>query len=139
MNTRLIPGIALILLCTACGPVTSRAKIASTPENAVDCAAGLVASMGYRIVDDEDVLRAERPTHVAFGKGRADYDRISIAVVGDELRVRGETVTMHSGTTMPVMRGNVPSSAAGGTAPSAPTKELREDVKRVAIECGTGS
>jgi|SRR5262245_11983833 len=140
MNRRVVSGVALILLGTACGPVISRAKIASTPQRAMDCAAGLLASRGYQVVDVDDVIRAERPKHAAFGHGRADYDRVSVAIVGDELRVRGETVSMSGGLPMASMRGSVPASGgAGGTSPTVPSKEVRADVKRMAIECGTDS
>ena len=124
---------ALLLLCAACGPVTSRAPIQSTPGEANDCAAVLLGSMGYQIVDDDPLLRAERSKHAAFGHQRADYDRVTVAVTADELRVRGETVVMGGGAPLASPRSRV---ASGGTTLTAPSRELRTDVKRIALECG---
>lgn len=101
--------------------MVSHATIQSTPRTAIDCAGGLLGSMGYQLVDREDMVRAERARHVAFGHQRADYDRISVAVADGKLHVRGETVSM---------------GGAGGISVSLPTKELRADVQRLARECG---
>ena len=137
MPSRATVAFAILLLCTACGPVTSRAPIQTTPEAATACAGELLASMGYSLLEQEPVLRAERPKHAAAGKMRVDYDRVAVAVDGNQLRVRGETVSMSAGGRFMATRGEVASSA-GGTAPTVPSKEVRADVKRVAMECGGG-
>ncbi|MEK6374236.1 MAG: hypothetical protein AABO58_16235 [Acidobacteriota bacterium] len=113
---------ALLLLVAACGPVTSRAPIQTTPDEVNACATVLLGSMGYRIVDDDPLLRA-------------DYDRVTVAVIADELRVRGETVVMSGGERFASTRNRMASSA-GGTMPTSPSRELRADVKRIALECG---
>ena|SRR5436190_8612524 len=110
-----------LLFCAACGAVTSRAPIKSTPAETTACAGDLLGSMGYQIVDEDPVLRAERAKHVAFGRQRADYDRVSVAVIKDQLRVRGETVAM---------------SGNGGASITIPSRELRADVKRITALCG---
>jgi hypothetical protein len=126
---------ALILILAACGPVTSRAPIQSTPEQANACAGDLLGSMGYQVLDDDPLLRAERAKHAAFGHQRADYDRVTVAVTADELRVRGETVAISGGERTALTRGR-PASSAGGTTLTYPSRELRADVKRIALECG---
>ena len=126
--------LALLLLCVACGPVTSRTPIQSTPDQVNDCATVLLGSMGYQIVDDDPLLRAERAKHAAFGHQRADYDRVTVAVTAEELRVRGETVVMSGGAPLASPRSRV---GSGGTTLTAPSRELRADVKRIALECGS--
>jgi hypothetical protein len=126
---------AIALLCYGCTPVVSHATIHSTPETALDCAGGLLGSMGYQLVDREEGLRAERARHAAFGHQRADYDRISVAVADGKLYVRGETVAMSGGSALPAFR-SVDARTAGGATVTLPTKELRADVKRLSLECG---
>ena len=125
----------LVLLCAACTPVIRHAPIKSTPQEAVDCAGGLLGSMGYELLDHDQDLRAERARHAAFGQQRADYDRITVIVSGDEMHVRGETVAMSGGDRAAPMRGSVPRNP-GGTTITMPSKELRADVQRIAAECG---
>jgi hypothetical protein len=140
-------GPALLLLCVACGPVTSRAPIKSTPEEAAACASNLLGSMGYDVLDQNPV-RAERAKHAAIAGSRADYDRVTVAVDQRGLRVRGETVAVSGSAalgrpTAPMgsPRGGIPSGAsaaaiAGGSTMTWPSKELRADVHRLAAECG---
>jgi hypothetical protein len=90
MRCGLVIACGFLLFSTACAPVITHAPIKSTPQEAFDCAGGLLGSMGYELVDRDTDLRAERARHAAFGQQRADYDRITIAVVDDQLHVRGE-------------------------------------------------
>jgi len=138
MRIRLTAASVLFLLCAACGAVTSRTAIQTAPEVATACAGDLLASIGYDLLADEPVLRAERSKHAAAGRMRADYDRVTVAVERGELRVRGETVSVSGGGPALAMRGRVASSPGGAT-PTRPSKELRADVKRLAIECAGGS
>ena len=133
-----ISATALFLLCAACGPVTSRAPIHSTPEAATACVGDLLASMGYDLIETEPMLRAERPKHAAFGHQRADYDRVTVAVDAKQLRVRGETVAM-SGGAPGLARSSRAVSSPGGATITRPSKQLRVDVQRIAAECGGGS
>lgn len=126
---------SFLLLTAGCGAVTSRAPVRTTPQEASACAAELLASMGYDLVEQEPVVRGERAKHAAFGHMRADYDRVAAGVEDGELRVRGETVSMSGGGKAMSLRGDVQSSA-GGTTMSAPSKQVRVDVRRIAAECG---
>ena len=128
---------AFLLLCVACSPITRHAPIQTSPDAAASCAGDLLASMGYDLLEQEPLLRAERAKHVAFGRMRADYDRVTVAVDAGQLRVRGETVSMSGGAPMMAMRGREASSA-GGTTVTRPSKELRADVQRVVTECAGG-
>jgi hypothetical protein len=127
-------GSALLLLCTACTPVLSKAPIRATPQETVDCASGLLGTMGYQLLDRETALRAERAKHASFGGLRADYDRITVAVDDAQLHVRGETVAMSTGI---MHRGGA--TNAGGTTVTWPSSQLRADVKRITVECGGGA
>ena len=125
---------AFLVLCTACSPINSRAPIQSTPDVAAACAGDLLASMGYDLLDQEPMLRAERAKHAAVGRMRADYDRVTVSVDAGEMRVRGETVSVSGGTPVMAMRGAVAASPGGATQ-TRPSKELRADVKRIVTEC----
>jgi hypothetical protein len=125
----------LLLMFAACGAVTSRAPIKSTPDEVNVCASTLLGSMGYQIVDDDPLLRAERAKHAGFGHQRADYDRVTVAVTAGEIRVRGETVVMNSGVRLASPRGGM-SSSGGGTTLTPSSREVRVDVKRITMECG---
>src|SRR5436309_9589959 len=131
MKSELIVGSIFILLCVSCTPVVSRAPIKSTPDETVACAGGLLGSMGYQILDREDDVRAERAKHAAFGTLRADYDRITVAVIDAQLRVRGETVAMSGGGNRAAATRGAVERSAGGTTATWPSKELRADVKRI--------
>ena len=136
MKYRAIVACAAVLaVFTACTPVIRRAPIKTTPQETLDCAAGLLGSMGYQLLDHDQDLRAERAKHAAAGHQRADYDRITVAVSEARLSVRGETVAMRGGDRAAPMRGAL-DAQAGGTTVTGPSKELRADVQRIAAECG---
>ena len=136
MKPHISIALALLFLGAGCTPVISRAPIKSTPDDAFACATGLLQSMGYDVLDHDSGIRAERSKHAAFGRQqRADYDRVTIAVIGDQLHVRGETVAMSGGNRAVPSRGGV-DRTAGGTTMTWPSRELRADVKRIAAGCG---
>jgi len=134
MKYTIIAATALAILVAGCTPVITHAPIKSTPEETVTCAGDVLGSMGYRLLDRELYLRAERAKHVAFGHHTADYDRITIAVSNERLSVRGETVSIGGGPSRPL--GAYPHAGALIAIP--PSKELRADVARITAQCGGG-
>ena len=131
--------IAITSFIGGCAPVTATVPIASLPDDAAECTAATLRSLGYEIVDDGGPygIKAERGKHVRNPfRGQADSDRVTVVIADQRLRARGETVRVGSDRLEPRHTLEQPRFEPQERRIGAST-EVRADVERLTQTCGS--
>ncbi len=129
-----ISGIALL---ARCAPVTARAALSGSRDDAATCTVTTLQSLGYVVVeaDANEAIKAERELHAPSPfTGAADRDRVTVwFLTGErpEIQVIGETV--HTpGFRRLGPRAPVTTGTPGRVIPS---RAVRADVEAIARAC----